>query len=156
MILIRPAVFPDDAARVREIFSEYAASLNVDLAFQDFEGELAGLPGKYAAPQGTVLLAFSAERLVGCVAMRASGADAAEMKRLYVRPDGRGHALGRRLAEAICAAAGQQGYRRIRLDTMPSMAAAQQLYATLGFVEVEPYVHNPVAGTKFLERELAV
>jgi GNAT superfamily N-acetyltransferase len=155
MIAIRPAAFPVDTTVVREIFREYVHSLGIDLAFQDVDGELAALPGKYAAPSGTVLLAFSGDDLLGCGAVRASGKDCAEMKRLYVRPAGRGHAIGRCLALALCAAARDAGYARIRLDTLGSMAAAQSLYASLGFVEIEAYVHNPVPGTRFMELDLA-
>lgn len=154
MIGIRAARFPADAAMVRKIFAEYGASLGLDLSFQDFDGELAGLPGKYAAPGGAVLLAFQEGELLGCVAMRPSGASIAEMKRLYVRPSARGLHLGRKLAEAMCDAARAAGYDAIRLDTLPAMRQAQALYAALGFVEVAPYIHNPVPGTRFMERDL--
>ncbi len=154
MTIIREAKFPDELGIVRDIFSEYAASLPVDLSFQDFNAELAGLPGKYAAPLGRVLLAFDGDQLIACGAVRPIDETAAEMKRLYVRPAGRGQQLGRRLAEQICAIARDAGYARICLDTLPHMAAAQQLYATLGFVPIAPYVFNPVAGTQFLQRDL--
>lgn len=154
MIAIRPAAFPADAQLVRAIFREYAASLSVDLTFQDFEGELAGLPGKFAAPGGAVLLAFDGAALLGCVALRPLAEGVGEMKRLYVRPAGRGRQLGRVLAQSACDAASARGYRSIRLDTLPEMAAAQQLYASLGFGDVAPYVHNPIQGTRFLEKNL--
>jgi GNAT superfamily N-acetyltransferase len=154
MTIIREARFPEELDLVRAIFAEYAASLPVDLSFQDFSGELAALPGKYAAPLGRVLLAFDGDQLIGCGAMRPIDATTAEMKRLYVRPAGRGQQLGRRLAEEICGAARDAGYARICLDTLPHMAAAQQLYASLGFEAIPAYVFNPVAGTQFLQREL--
>jgi ribosomal protein S18 acetylase RimI-like enzyme len=148
------ARFPEHLALVQEIFSEYAASLGVDLSFQDFDAELAALPGKYAAPRGCILLAVDNGQLLACGALRPIDDTTAEMKRLYVRPAGRGQQLGRRLAERICDIARDAGYQRIRLDTMPDMKAAQQLYASLGFVAISAYVFNPVAGTQFLERAL--
>ncbi len=154
MITIEDAQFPEQLEAVREIFSEYAASLPVDLSFQDFAGELAALPGKYAGPRGRVLLASLDGAIIGCVALRPLDAETAEMKRLYVRPAGRGQQLGRRLAEDICALAKEHGYQRIRLDTMPAMKAAQQLYGTLGFKPVAAYVYNPVEGTQFMEMDL--
>lgn len=154
MIEIRAARFPDDAEVVRAVFREYAEGLGIDLGFQDFEAELADLPGKYAEPDGCVLLAVDGDAVLGCVALRPSGPGAAEMKRLYVRPVGRGLKLGRRLAEAVCEAARQAGYARIRLDTLPDMAAARAVYASMGFVPTAPYVFNPIEGAIFLERVL--
>jgi GNAT superfamily N-acetyltransferase len=151
---LREARFPEDADLVRAIFREYADSLGFDLGFQDFETELAQLPGKYAAPGGCVLLAGHGGAVVGCVALRPSGPGVAEMKRLYVRPGVRGLRLGRRLAEAVCEAARRAGYDRIRLDTLPSMQAARAIYAELGFVPTEPYAFNPMPGATFLERVL--
>jgi ribosomal protein S18 acetylase RimI-like enzyme len=148
------ARFPEHLQLVREIFSEYAASLGVDLSFQDFEAELANLPGKYVAPRGGILLAFEADQLLACAALRPLDDTTAEMKRLYVRPAGRGQQLGRRLAEQICDIARDAGYLRIRLDTMPDMKAALQLYASLGFEAIPAYVFNPVQGTQFLQRVL--
>ncbi len=151
---IRPAVFPRDLDVVRALFVEYARSLDVDLAFQDFETELATLPGKYAAPAGRLLIARRGDDAVGCVAMRALGDADCEMKRLFVRPTVRGTGLGRRLAERICDEAREAGHARILLDTLPTMADAQRLYATLGFEPIAPYVFNPVVGTKFLAKTL--
>jgi ribosomal protein S18 acetylase RimI-like enzyme len=153
-IIINEARFPGEADLVREIFREYAAGLGVDLCFQDFDAELAGLPGKYAAPRGRLLLAWQDGKAVGCVALRPQADDAAEMKRLYVRPVARGLGLGRRLAGAICATAKEAGYARIRLDTLSSMTAAQGMYESMGFKPIPAYVFNPVAGTRFLERDL--
>jgi GNAT superfamily N-acetyltransferase len=131
-----------DAETVRELFREYAAGLEVDLSFQDFEAELADPLGFYEL----VLLAKG-----GCVALRRIDAETCEMKRLYVRPDARGGGLGRRLAEAVVAEARSRGYRRMLLDTLPTMTEARALYSRLGFVESQPYRYNPVPGTTFLE-----
>jgi ribosomal protein S18 acetylase RimI-like enzyme len=142
--MIRPAQ-PADAERVRALFLEYAAGLDVDLSFQGFEQEVED-------PLGSYDLVFLAED--GCVALRRIDTETCEMKRLYVRPGGRGSGLGRRLAEAVIAEARARGFRRMLLDTLPTMAAARGLYETLGFREVEPYRFNPVPGTAFLELEL--
>jgi ribosomal protein S18 acetylase RimI-like enzyme len=154
MTEIRPAEIPRDLDEVRSLFREYAGSLNIDLCFQDFEAELAGLPGKYAPPKGRLLLAWSGAEAVGCIALRPLDSAACEMKRLYVRPKARGERLGRRLAERICEEARSAGYSRICLDTIPSMTAAIKLYTSLGFKPIEPYVFNPVPGAIYLALEL--
>lgn len=167
---------PEDLDVVRALFTEYIDSLGVDLSFQDVEAELAELPGKYAPPRGRILLARDqAGQAVGCVALRpvaragvgestAAGANAGigdvtgtgtcEIKRLYVRPEARGHDLGRRLAEGIIASAREAGYARILLDTLASMHAAQRLYASLGFRTTTPYYASPVPGTVYLALDL--
>jgi ribosomal protein S18 acetylase RimI-like enzyme len=152
---IRDALFPDDLPVVRGLFEEYAAGLGIDLGFQGFAEELAGLPGRYARPAGGVWLAEMDGTVAGCVALRPLTGDRAEVKRLYVRPAFRGTGVGRALAEHVLQAAAGMGYRRVCLDTMPSMAGAIALYRSLGFTEVEPYCHNPVPGALFLGRELA-
>lgn len=154
MAQIRPGQFPRDLEVVRGLFQEYQRALGVDLCFQGFDEELATLPGKYAPPAGRLLIAWSDSSAVGCVALRAVEGKTCEMKRLYLRPQARGERLGRRLAERICEEARTAGYSRICLDTLPSMVEAQSLYKTLGFAEVEPYVFNPIAGTRFLARAL--
>jgi len=154
MTEIRPAELPGDLAVVRELFREYAESLGIDLAFQGFDRELAELPGKYQPPAGRLLLAWKGSRAVGSIALRPLDAGTCEMKRLYVRPEARGERLGRRLAERICSEARQAGYARICLDTLPMMTSAQALYESLGFVPTEPYVFNPIPGTKFLALDL--
>ena len=154
MIDIRCAVFPDDRDAVRAIFRKYAESLGVDLAFQRFDEEVAGLPGAYDPPRGRLLLATRDALIVGCVALRPLADERCEMKRLYVRPIARGNGLGRRLAERIRDEARGAGYRYIVLDTLPQMTSAQTLYRALGFVPIEPYVFNPVAGTHYLGLDL--
>ena len=139
---------------VRALLRAYAASLPFELDFQDFDRELAGLPGAYAPPRGALLVARIGGAVAGCVALRPLAGDSCEMKRLFVLPSARGTGLGRRLATAIVTEARRLGYARMRLDTTPGMETAQALYEELGFVETEPYTHNPVPGTRFLELEL--
>jgi ribosomal protein S18 acetylase RimI-like enzyme len=151
-ITIRAACGGTDLDAVRCLFEEYAASLDVDLGFQGFADELAGLPGRYAAPQGVLLLALLHGQPSGCVGVRPlEWPQVAELKRLYVRPRGRGHRLGERLSRAAMGFAGNAGYRRLRLDTLPSMASAQRLYQALGFREIDAYRFNPVPGTRYME-----
>jgi ribosomal protein S18 acetylase RimI-like enzyme len=145
---------PELLPHVRVLFEEYAASLDVDLSFQDFERELAALPGDYAPPGGRILLALDGDEPVGCVALRAFEPGVCELKRLYVRPVAQGSGLGRRLAEAIVEAGRAAGYDRMRLDTLPSMTAARGLYRSLGFEEIEAYRPNPVHGTTYFELRL--
>jgi ribosomal protein S18 acetylase RimI-like enzyme len=135
----------EDAERVRELLRAYAAELDVDLAFQDFETELADPLGFYEL----VLLAAD-----GCVALRGLDEKACEMKRLYVAPAARGTGLGHALAETLIAHARARGYDRMRLDTLPTMSAARKLYAALGFEEIEAYRYNPVPGTTYFELDL--
>jgi putative acetyltransferase len=139
---------------VRRLFEEYAASLEVDLAFQDFERELRELPGDYAPPAGRLLLALDGDESAGCVALRPYEPGVCEMKRLYVRPAHRASGLGRRLVEEVVAAGRDAGYELMRLDTLPAMAAARRLYRSLGFREIEAYRFNPVHGTTYFELRL--
>lgn len=140
--------------KVRELFAEYAASLDVSLAFQDFDSEQAALPGDYAPPEGRLLAAFSDGQAAGCVALRRFGEGICEMKRLYVRPPFRGARVGRLLVEAVMRQARVAGYARMRLDTLPSMERARALYASMGFRPIGPYRYNPVVGTAFMELDL--
>ena len=135
----------------RGLFEEYAASLDFDLGFQNFQAELAGLPGAYAPPEGALLLAAWGDAWAGCVGMRSLGEGICEMKRLYVRPAFRGRRIGRALVEAVVGRGQAMGYRAMRLDTVPQMAAARALYAEMGFQPIPPYCHNPVEGTTFME-----
>jgi len=151
---IAPATGPADIEEIRVLFLEYARSLGVDLAFQGFEDELAGLPGAYAPPDGRLLLARLGETVVGGVGLRPFAPGICEMKRLYVRPAHRALKAGRALAEAVIAEARAIGYRAMRLDTLPGMEAAQALYAALGFRDIPPYYENPIAGTRYCELDL--
>jgi len=151
---IAAATSVGDVARARTLFREYERSIGVDLCFQGFEQELAGLPGAYAPPRGRLLLAVEGEELAGCVALRPLGDDVCEMKRLYVRPGFRGRRTGRLLATTLLREARAIGYARMRLDTLPSMTEAITLYRSLGFLEIAPYTANPVPGALFLELDL--
>ena len=139
-----------DIAACRELFVEYQRSLGISLCFQGFDRELAGLPGDYSPPRGGLWIAQRAADLAGCVALRPLDGDAAEMKRLYVRPSCRGKRIGLALAQHAIEAARGLGYSVVKLDTLPSMADAQRMYARLGFVETAPYNDNPVDGVRFL------
>jgi ribosomal protein S18 acetylase RimI-like enzyme len=153
--VIRHAESPADVAIARTLFEEYQKSLGFSLCFQNFDAELAGLPGAYAPPEGRLLLAFSGDEPAGCVALRKVGEGTGEMKRLWVRPGLRGTGLGRRLAETLMAEARAIGYRRVRLDTLPSMKTAQALYVSLGFTDIPPYNDHPIEGTRFMEAALS-
>ncbi len=139
----------------REIFNEYAAQLGVDLCFQNFEAELQDLPGDYAAPEGALVLALINGQVAGCCALRplptTDHVNAAEMKRLYVRQAYRRLGLGRQLVEAVLDAARVSGYHSVLLDTLDDMESARALYRELGFVDVPPYYHNPLAGAHYLK-----
>ena len=154
MASIARAVDPEQLAAVRELLLEYAASLEVDLAFQDFRQEVESLPGEYVAPRGCLLLALAEAGPIGCVGVRPLDPDRCEMKRLYVRPQARGTGLGHRLAVAAIDFGRSAGFRAMRLDTLPSMRSAQSLYRLIGFKEIAAYRSSPVAGNLFMELEL--
>jgi ribosomal protein S18 acetylase RimI-like enzyme len=156
-LLIRHAVTADEIAQARALFEEYAASIGVDLCFQNFGNELATLPGAYAPPRGALLLAGPVDVPHACIALRPlpdGDRSVGEMKRLYVRVGARGLGLGRALALRILDDARAIGYREIRLDTLPTMTAARALYASLGFRECDAYYRNPVAGTVYMSLAL--
>lgn len=170
---VRPAYYPSDIPAIRTLFTAYALSLGIDLSFQDFETELASLPGKYASLNGALLLAFlnknDIEEAIGCIAVRPLPSSTAtsdssvnnhprnicEMKRLYCSPALRGLGVGRALAENIIGKAEELGYEEMRLDTLPSMEGARRLYHSLGFVDIEAYYETPLGGTIFLSKKLS-
>lgn len=154
MVRLDRASTASDLEAVRTLFQEYADSLGVDLGYQGFGREVSTLPGDYAPPGGTLLVARSDDEIVGCVGVRTLGEGTAEMKRLYVRPAGRGLGVGRTLAVAAIDFARSAGFERMRLDTLPQMRRAQELYRALGFVPIEPYRYSAVPGTVFLELDL--
>jgi ribosomal protein S18 acetylase RimI-like enzyme len=145
---------PEELAGVRRLVEEYVQALGIDLGFQEIDAELGNLAAAYAPPEGRILVAVAGAELAGCVALRPLGPGTCEMKRLYVRPAFRGGGLGRRLAVAVIDKGRELGYERMRIDTLPQMTAARELYAALGFHEIEPYRFNPVPGTAFMELEL--
>jgi ribosomal protein S18 acetylase RimI-like enzyme len=146
---------PAQLAQARELFLEYAQSLGFSLCFQNFDHELADLPGGYAPPEGRLLLADQDGQLAGCIALHKLEPGICEMKRLYLRPQFRGKGLGRALADHIIAEARQIGYQRMRLDTVePVMKDAVAMYRKLGFKEIAPYCPNPMSGVIYMELEL--
>lgn len=148
---IRPAT-AEDIATIADLFTEYAAALGVNLGYQNFEAELATLPGAYTPPAGALLLATTpSNQPLGCVAIRPmTEPGTCEMKRLHTKPAARGQGVGRALATAAIEAATKAGYRTMRLDTLPAMAAAQSLYRSLGFVTTPAYYESPISGTIFM------
>ena len=146
---------PPHIAQARELFLEYAQSLGFSLCFQNFEQELAGLPGDYAPPDGRLLLAECEGQLAACVALHKLDDAICEMKRLYLRPQFRGRGLGRVLANRIIAEARQIGYQRMRLDTVePVMKDAVAMYRKIGFQDIAPYRANPIVGAIYMELQL--
>jgi ribosomal protein S18 acetylase RimI-like enzyme len=140
---------------VRELFREYAAELGISLCFQNFEAELAGLPGAYAPPSGQLLVADADGAFAGCIALRPHAPGVGEMKRLFVRPAFRHRGVGRALLERVMAEALAAGYREVVFDTLPVMTAALRLYQSFGFVETAPYGGNPVPGALYFRKTLA-
>ena len=151
--LVQPDA-PELWAVARHLVEAYAASLDIDLEFQDFQNEITSLQRVYGPPDGAFLLAEQNGMYIGCVALRKFAQDTCEMKRLYVSPNGRGQGVGRILAEGIISAARQRGYARMLLDTLPAMREAHSLYAALGFKPIPAYRYNPVPGTTFMELRL--
>ncbi|HEX3152505.1 MAG TPA: GNAT family N-acetyltransferase [Gemmataceae bacterium] len=153
---IRPVRLPDEVPAVRELFCEYAAGLGFSLCFQNFDAELAGLPGAYAPPAGRLLVAEVEGEMVGCVALRPQAAGVCELKRLYVRPAYRGKGIGRRLLEMLLAEAVDAGYLEAVFDTLESMTEALALYRSFAFEPTEPYGCHPVAGSLCFRKKLQV
>jgi len=154
MLIIKPALTKELIEETQNLFIEYARYLAVDLEFQNFEEELNTLPGDYAPPKGSILLAYHKENLAGCVALRQFQDNICEMKRLYVRPKFRGKKIGKALSKEIIQKAKELGYKFMRLDTLPFMKEAITLYSDLGFKEITPYRYNPFDGAKFFELKL--
>lgn len=151
---IKQATSAEDFEVARGLIERYATELGVDLCFQDFAEEIADLSAMYGPPGGCLFLASANGKEVGCVAVRKLDADSCEMKRLYVQPQHRGTGLGRRMAEVAIASAAELGYVRMMLDTLPAMAEAQSLYASLGFEEIADYYPNPLPGVRYLACQL--
>jgi ribosomal protein S18 acetylase RimI-like enzyme len=154
MLKLVQAQSEEQIGQARELFMEYAAATGIDLCFQNFDAELAALPGDYAPPDGRLFLALDGTQVAGCVALRKIDAETCEMKRLYVRPALRGTGAGKSLALKIIEEARSLGYTRMRLDTLPSMQRAITLYRALGFQPIEPYRYNPEEGALFMELAL--
>lgn len=148
------AVTPEQLRSVRDLFREYARSLGVDLAFQGFEAELAGLPGKYGPPEGALLLAVDGCAACGCVALRPLSPGVCEMKRLYVRPEFRGRGLGSALTKRILQEGAGRGYAVMRLDTLSGLTDAIRLYERLGFRRTGAYYDNPLPAVSYWEIDL--
>jgi len=145
----------EEISYARELLHEYVAWLGINLCFQNFDGEVASLPGEYAPPSGRLLLADEHDRIAGCIALRQIGEGICEMKRLYVRPEFQGKGFGRALAERVIGDAREIGYQQMRLDTLPGkMDHAIALYRSLGFKEIPAYYNNPVVGVTFMELTL--
>ena len=139
---------------VRQLFLEYAQSLNVDLSFQDFSKEFELLPGKYTHPHGALILAIVEGKAAGCIALRRLSEEVCEMKRLFVRESYQGLGIGRELVNRIIKDGKKLGYRFMRLDTLPEMKKAQEMYAAFGFYDISAYVYNPIEGTRYMELKL--
>ena len=154
MVRIIHAHTPEHFETIRRLFLKYAESLGFDLEFQNFEQELESLPGDYAAPNGCLLIAEDSGNWAGCVALRGLEDDNCEMKRLYVIPEYRGLGIGKILAQAVIKEARARGYKKMRLDTVPSMKEARGLYASLGFYIIKPYRYNPIDGASYMELKL--
>ena len=151
MLKILDAQAGENLKIIKKLFEEYAESLGFDLSFQNFDEELANLPGEYALPTGCLLLATYQGNAAGCIALRRIDKTICEMKRLFVRPQFQRKGIGRALAEAVIERAKKAGYKQMHLDTVPTMDAARDLYNSLGFKEIDAYRYNPLEGAVFME-----
>jgi GNAT superfamily N-acetyltransferase len=155
-LVICQAATPDDIEVARALFKEYEQSLGISLCFQNFDQEVANLPGDYSPPSGRLLLARVEDQVVGCIALRKLNDNVCEMKRLYLRPVARGKGSGAKMIDAVLTEAKQIGYSKMRLDTMPGrMDQAIKLYRTVGFHEIPPYYDNPTGRTLYMELDLS-
>ena len=153
MLQIRPAGRAD-IPHVRDMLNEYVEWIGLDLAFQEIDAELDGLPGDYAPPRGALFVAVEDDRYLAMIALRPSDGPVGEMKRLYVRPEARGRGLARQLITRLCDEAKRLGYSELRLDTLPMMGEAQALYEAYGFVDIAPYYETPIDGTRFMSKKI--
>ena len=151
--MIRPAQ-TDDIPEVRAMLREYLAWIGLDLAFQEIDEEIADLPGDYDEPTGALLVAEENHHLIGMIALRPLSGSICEMKRLWVRPEGRGRGVAKELVAQILDQARSLNYDEIRLDTLPMMSDAQSLYESLGFHDIAPYYETPIKGTRFMAKRL--
>ncbi len=154
MLSIIQATDQDQLTIIRELFLEYADQLGFELDFQNFDRDINELPGKYAPPEGRLLLALYDDRVAGCVALRRHSDEACEMKRLWVKPGFRGKRIGRALAERLIDEARLIGYKTMVLDTIDTMVEAVALYKLLGFVQTDAYYDNPIEGATYFEKDL--
>jgi GNAT superfamily N-acetyltransferase len=150
---IRPAI-AGDIAHVRAMLREYVEWIGLDLAFQEIDAELDGLPGEYAPPAGALFVAVDGPHYLGMIGLRPLDGPIGEMKRLYVRPTARGRGLARQLITRLCDEAKRLGYTELRLDTLPMMGDAQAIYESYGFVDIAPYYDTPIAGTRFMSKKI--
>lgn len=154
MIKIITATTQEHYSTANELFNAYAIALGIDLSFQNFQDELKDLPQQYGAPKGRLLLAYHNDKAIGCVGVRALEHHISELKRMYIKPEGRGLGLGTILLKASLQAAEELGYSYVRLDTLPEMKAAIHLYESHGFYLIKPYRYNPMENTLFYEKQL--
>ncbi len=154
-IVLKIASTENEFDEARYLFQQYANSLDIDLSFQDFTNELKTIEKQYNKPEGALLLAYKDEIAIGCVAIREIDNETAELKRMYVQTDFRMYKIGMRLLQQIIEIASEFNYKKIRLDTLPTMIKAQDLYRSFGFYNIEPYCFNPISGTVFMEKKLS-
>lgn len=141
-------------ADAKKLIQEYGNAIKIDLNFQNFKEELKKLPGNYVAPKGILLLAYVDNKAAGCIALKELNSNSCEMKRLYVRDAYRGQGIGKQLVTRLIEEARNMKYEFMKLDTIPGMIRAQQIYESYGFVDINPFVYNPTDGTRYMELKL--